>query len=542
VVNKLGDMLFWGNKDSLGISWFILGLLVWWSGLAGRDLYLVPVLVGILIMAFNIFRANGFQNIFGNSETIMTWATHRTLLWLLFLHGLVLTATAVFKLYSFQWNIWDVGIYSDIIFNTSKGELYSSYYLAHNWGDHFTPSMSFLSIFYWLYPSSHWMTLSKVLALIVSPLLIWKICGNVFVEKRQVYYVGLTLSLFWLFFYAPIVKSSYFAFHPSSLAAPAIFYSFLCLQKKEWWKMVIIFIFLIGLKEHVASVLIGFGLYMILNTHQKKSGVILVILGISAIIVIMWFIMPYYRNYGPAWTTGNIENISLFNDVMGKLIYLAKLLIPFAFLPIIYWKYGIIAGPAIGVNLLATGKNLYSTSFHYDDLTAPLLFISVILCLHRIIASGYIKKYGKKRFFHGLALFWVGFVFALLPASPMRILWESIPSSTDWQILSELKKFENISEGKRIAVQSSMGPLFQREKLQWYIQNKEQHCGMISHIYSIRSIPVEYVVLAPQIGHYGINDMNLCLKDLSMNSLARKVPGFDHLVVYKRINNIKPTN
>ena len=143
-------MLFWGNKDSLGISWFILGLLVWWSGLAGRDLYLVPVLVGILIMAFNVFRANSFQHIFGNNETIMTWATHRTLLWLLFLHGLVLTATAVFKLYSFQWNIWDVGIYSDILFNTSKGSFYSSYNLAHNWGDHFTPSMSFISLFYWI--------------------------------------------------------------------------------------------------------------------------------------------------------------------------------------------------------------------------------------------------------------------------------------------------------------------------------------------------------------------------------------------------------
>jgi len=306
--------------------------------------------------------------------------------------------------------------------------------------------------------------------------------------------------------------------------------------------MVIIFIFLIGLKEHVASVLIGFGLYMILNTQQKKGGFILMILGVSTIVVIMWVIMPYYRNYAPAWTTGNIENISLFKDVMGKLIYLAKLLIPFAFLPIIYWRYGIIAGPAIGVNLLATGKNLYSTSFHYDDLTAPLLFISVILSLHRVMASDFLTKYGKKRLFHGLALFWIAFLFVLLPASPMRILWGSIPSSTDLQILSELKKFENISEGKRIAVQSSIGPLFQREKLQWYIQNKEQHCGMISHIYSIRSIPVEYVVLVPQIGHYGINDMNLCLKDLSMNSLARKAPGFDHLVVYKRINNIKPTN
>ena len=542
MLNKLGNMLFLGNKDTHGLNWFMLGLLVWWSGLAGRDLYLVPVLVGILIMAYNVLRANSFKNIFGNRETIKARATHRTLLWLLVIQGIVLTVTAVFKLYSFQWNIWDVGYYSDIIFNTSKGKFYSSYFLVHNWADHFTPSMSFLSIFYLVYPSSHWMTLSKVLALIVSPILIWKICDNVFTEKKQVYYVGLTLSSFWLFFYAPIVNSSNFAFHPSSLAAPAIFYSFLCLQKKEWWKLALIFIFLIGLKEHLASVLIGFGLYMILNTHQKKSGVILVILGISAIVVIMWVIMPYYRNYEPAWTTGNIENISLFKDVTGKLIYLSKLLVPFAFLPIIYWKNGIIAGPAIGVNLLATDKNLYSTSFHYDDLTAPLLFISVILCLHRIIASDFIKKYGKKRLFHGLTLLWLAFVFALLPASPMRILWESIPSSTDLQILSELKKFDSISAGKRIAVQSNIGPLFQREKLQWYIQTKGEHCGMVSHIYSIKSIPVEYVVLVPQLGHYGINDMNLCLKDLSMNSQARKVPGFNYLVVYKRKNNTYLTN
>jgi len=542
VLNKLGNMLFLGNKDTHGLNWLILGLLVWWSGLAGRDLYLVPVLVGILIMAYNVFRANSFKNIFANSETIMAWAAHRTLLWLLVLQGIVLTVTAVFKLYSFQWNIWDVGYYSDIIFNTAKGKFYSSYFLVHNWADHFTPSMSFLSIFYLVYPSSHWMTLSKVLALIVSPILIWKICDNVFTEKKQVYYVGLTLSLFWLFFYAPIVNSSYFAFHPSSLAAPAILYSFLCLQKKEWWKLILIFIFLIGLKEHLASVVIGFGLYMILNTQQKKGGFILVILGISAIIVIMWFIMPYYRNYAPAWTAGNVDNISLFTDVSGKLIYFSKLLIPFGFLPLIYWKYGIIAGPAIGVNLLATSKNLYSTSFHYDDLTAPLLFISVILSLHRVIASDFLRKYGKKRLFRGLALFWIAFVFVLLPASPMRILWESIPSSTDLQILSELKKFDNMSEGKRIAIQSNIGPLFQRDKLQWYIQIKGKSCGMVSHIYSIRSIPVEYVVLVPQLGHYGINDMNLCLKDLSMNSQARKVPGFEHLVVYKRTNKSNLTN
>ena len=91
-------MLFLGNKDTHGLNWFMLGLLVWWSGLAGRDLYLVPVLVGILIMAYNVLRANSFKNIFGNRETIKARATHRTLLWLLVIQGIVLTVTAVFKL------------------------------------------------------------------------------------------------------------------------------------------------------------------------------------------------------------------------------------------------------------------------------------------------------------------------------------------------------------------------------------------------------------------------------------------------------------
>ena len=537
-IKELAKIKLFGKNATHGIGWIILGIFFWWAGIAGRDLYLIPILVGILITAYNIYKNNIYKNILLNFESFKTFASCRTLIVLLFVHGILLAATAVLKLYSFQWNIWDVGYYSDILFNTSRGNFYSSYFSVHNWADHFTPSFSFLSIFYFISPSSHWMTLSKIVALIISPILIWKICSNLFEEKKYVYYFGLVLSLFWLFFYAPIVNSSYFAFHPSSLAAPAIFYSFLCLQKKEWWKMTLIFIFLIGLKEHVASVLIGFGLYMIINTYHKKTGLIFIIFGISAIIIIMWYIMPFYRNYAPAWTAGNIENISLFTDVGGKLIYLFKLLMPFAFLPIIFWKFGIIAGPAIGVNLLATTKNLYSTSFHYDDLTAPLLFISVILSFNQIIKLDFAKKFIKKRFYQGLVLLWGCFVFALLPASPMRILWNSIPSYTDFKILNELNKFDQISQGKRIAVQSSIGPLFHREKLHWYIQKNDELCGMESHIFSIKSIPVEYVVLAPEIGHYGIDDMDLCLRQLSKDLNASKVSGFDHLMVYKRINNI----
>ena len=109
------------------------------------------------------------------------------------------------------------------------------------------------------------------------------------------------------------------------------------------------------------------------------------------------------------------------------------------------------------------------------------------------------------------------------------------------QVFDELKEFDQMSEGKRIAVQRSIGPFFHRKKLQWYIHSKGKHCGMVSQINSVRSIPVEYVVLVPQIGHYLINDMHLCLKDLSNNAQAQRIPEFSQLIVYKRIQEIKST-
>tara|TARA_B100001250_G_scaffold410355_1_gene436641 strand:+ start:254 stop:1858 length:1605 start_codon:yes stop_codon:yes gene_type:complete len=528
---------FTNNKERLGSGFLIIGIIVWFSGLAGRDLYLLPILIGMIIISYQVLCNKSLNKIFGTFFEEIAKFQRRTLLLILFFHGLLMVFTGILKLYSFQWNIWDVGIYSDILFNTSKGNFYSSYNLAHSWGGHFTPSMSFISIFYLLSPSSHWMTLCKVIAIIISPILIWKICKNIFSKDDHVNYVCIVLSLFWLYFYAPIVNSSNFAFHPSALAAPAIFYAFLCLQNKNWWKLLFIFIFLLGLKEHLGSVLIGFGLYMLLNTTSKKSGILFIISGVFAIVLIMWIIMPYYRGYVPAWTTGSIDNISLFEDTSGKLIYLMKLLLPFAFLPLIYWKYGIIAGPAIGVNLLAIDSKLYSTGFHYDDLSSPLLFISTILCIDQIIKSEILMKFWNKKLFKLFFLCWLGFLFPLLPESPMRIFWGSIPSSTDVQILRELKEFDYISKGERIALQSSIGAHFLREKINWYTQKKGESCEMTSSTYTRNKIPVDYVVLVPLIGHYGIQDMKKCINELSTNSNAQKISGFSYLLIYKNLKD-----
>ena len=56
-----------------------------------------------------------------------------------------------------------------------------------------------------------------------------------------------------------------------------------------------------------------------------------------------------------------------------KFKYILDLFIPLGFLPILVWRRGLIALPAIMQNLLVNSQPMYSSQYHYDDLIAPLL-------------------------------------------------------------------------------------------------------------------------------------------------------------------------
>jgi uncharacterized membrane protein len=128
---------------------------------------------------------------------------------------------------------------------------------------------------------------------------------------------------------------------------------------------------------------------MVLVTTNKKTGLLLIAAGIVAIYLIMFQVMPYFRNYEETWSMV----IGPFQDVPAKLLYIFKILIPLSFLPVLFWRIGILAGPAIGVNILSANPSMYSTSFHYDDLSATLLMIAMIL----IISANLDKlKFGRR--------------------------------------------------------------------------------------------------------------------------------------------------
>ena len=138
--------------------WLLVSLIVWMVGIGGSDLYAIPALIGLIFL---------FRDIVINDRPLTYFSTsinHRLVKVLYFLLILVVLAKTLLSLYSFSWHIFDVGSYSNVVFNLSNGLNYNSFLQIPATYDHFTPSLSLFVPLYWIGASVHWLTFAKALS------------------------------------------------------------------------------------------------------------------------------------------------------------------------------------------------------------------------------------------------------------------------------------------------------------------------------------------------------------------------------------------
>ncbi len=222
-----------------------------------------------------------------------------------------------------------------------------------------------------------------------------------------------------------------------------------------------------------------------------------------------------------------------FQDIPEKIVYLLKILIPLGFLPLIFWRFGIIAGPAIGVNLLSGGgrHQMYSTSFHYDDISSTLLMIAMILSFSSLSMIK-IELLKQRKLFWWISSVWMVFLIGLMPSSPLRVLYAAIPNQSHLEIRQELIEFDKLSKDDSIAVQTSLGPQFNRKKISAITQDRNGNCAPMRRNRLIAD--TKYLVFAKSLNHYLIDDLEECLSKLRSSSDYRILNGFGHLDIFKK--------
>ncbi len=484
-------------------------------GIGGSDLYALPALIGLIIL---------FREIIINDSPLPFFTTsvnHTLVKVLYFLLILIVLAKTLLSLYSFRWDIFDVGSYSSVVFNFSKGLNFNSFLQIPATADHFTPSLALFAPLYWIEATVHWLTFAKALSYLSLPLVVYYWLADK-TESNFKFVLSCLFGVWMLMLYKPAVSSRFFEFSPSSLAPPFIILSFLLMEKRRWFLFSLTMIFIIGLKEHMGVVLIGFGLFGIAQ-RKFRSGFILAGIGLLVTYLMIFQVMPYFRDYQAFSNT----QIAPFQDLLGKAIYLVKLLWPLCFLPLIYWRYGVLAAPAIGVNLLSGRPEMYSTGFHYDDVSSTLLLMTCSLILiekHAVVVNWFGEKWVK-----GVFIIWlVGFM-TLLPASPIRKLRYALPTSTHLKLIEDIwaidKKWPNAS----LAVQSTIGPHIHRNAITIMTQQSSGECVSPK----VNSLPVDIILLSPDVGHYMINDFEKCIESLEANPLYTRTKSFQNLFVYE---------
>ena len=106
VLNKLKN-LSWKTS----YIWFCISLIIWMLGIGASDLYALPALIGLILL---------FRELIINDNPLPFFSTtfnHSIIKKFYILLILMVLVKTLLSLYSFRWNIFDVGSYSSVVFN-----------------------------------------------------------------------------------------------------------------------------------------------------------------------------------------------------------------------------------------------------------------------------------------------------------------------------------------------------------------------------------------------------------------------------------------
>ncbi len=454
---------------------------------------------------------------------------------IIFLHIVLLVYLFTLKYLNFHFGLWDIGIYHSYLLNALEGNIFNYNMQVHAWADHFTPSFLFLVFpFYYLKKSIIWLVVLKIFLLSITPILFYLIAKEVFPDKderNKILVLTLFLSLMWFITYRPINSAFYSAYQPSSLTPPFILLAFWLYLKKYKISFWLIMIFLLGFKENLAVVWMGFGLYFYFYEGKKRLGLVTFLIGTFCLFFIIFFLMPYFRNYLPSWSTPLGPTKFIFE----KFFYLIKVLSPLAFLPLLNWRIGIMALPALGINLSAGRYNLISTGYHYDDVPTSLLFIALILIFREKnpFPPSWVKTNKRKQL---LFLFSLTVTFLFLTEN------KSITYRIEKQIQDQRPFHQAMREDlKEVNLLPSDTKVYTMDFLTAYINLKYTTTHVAIADYGAENCKYHklpqgsYYVLHPQIRQsYNATDMRSCV----INTLKDKenfevIKGYKELVVLK---------
>ena len=234
-----------------------------------------------------------------------------------------------------------------------------------------------------------------------------------FARRHLTEWIAATLALVYLAYY-PMHGATFSEFQNVPIAAFFVFGVVWAADAKRWVWMAVFTAIALLMREDVPIGLSVIGLFLLASGYRPTAGLVLATVSTSYFLLLRFYVMDeagdwwFPTMYKELWADNERGFRSVIKTLLTnplfviaklaidkKIMYLAHLLTPIAFLPLRRWYLWLSLIPGVLLTLLVTNYDPpIQFSFHYTMHWAPYLFMATVLAL---VAIGKSPDLGPQR-------------------------------------------------------------------------------------------------------------------------------------------------
>jgi uncharacterized membrane protein len=284
---------------------------------------------------------------------------------------------------------FDLAFYDQILWRTAHGDIMGMSIEGDNWSNwafHVEPILLLLAPFKLILTDVRWLLILQTVVLAIAAIPVYWIV----VRHWRKPWAGFFFAALYLL-YPSVGWANKFDIHPLSLTTPLFLLAWDAAEQKRYCLVSVLLLLAMLCKEEVGLVVACFGLYWYFSKVRWRLGLAWALIGIGWSLFGFFVIIPGAQGASALPFQADLRYHWLFNgslqekiayitgpDSLVKIRFLAQLLIPLGFAPLLKPRILAIASPVLALSLLSAKLDQSSIFHQYMADVVPFLMVAAI--------------------------------------------------------------------------------------------------------------------------------------------------------------------
>lgn len=326
-------------------------------------------------------------------------------------YGVVFTLLSVTQHRALGSSIFDLGLYDNILWHTSRGDLLASSFIrgGSHVSAHVDPILALIAPLYWFAPGSETALAVQSFWLATAAVPAWLLCRHHLGRPWLSVLFAATLLL-----YPAMHGANLYDFHSLTLAAPTVLWLLFALETRRWKLFGGALVLLLLTREDLSLLTCFVGAYAVLSGRARRVGLATIGLALAYFLFVKIVVMPdagifmkdskeaygyayYYVDLIPEGRGGLRALLAslLTNPIFvlkhvftePKILFFLKLFGPLLCLPFLAHRGKVMMLYGFAFLFLASRAPVFSTHFQYPVVLFPIAFALTPLALAELDRS-----------------------------------------------------------------------------------------------------------------------------------------------------------